>query len=119
MHLTPTQQSYRARLTAESDQQQPAPAFEPVHAGPLKGGEQKVYRFPNGYGASVVRHAFSYGGETGHWELAVIRFKGESNDNFTLVYNTPITDDVIGYLSDKHVAETLVLIAELPAPEAA
>ncbi|WP_249182454.1 hypothetical protein [Burkholderia ambifaria] len=41
----------------------------------LNGGEQKVYRFDNGYGASVVRHQYSYGGDRGQWELGVVKFE--------------------------------------------
>lgn len=106
-------------LDPDATEQQPPATFEPAIIRKLHRGEQKVYRFPNGYGASVVRHRHSYGGATGHWELAVIRFPGAASDEFDLVYDTPITDDVIGYLSDAHVAETLVLIAALPAAEAA
>jgi hypothetical protein len=55
-------------------------------------GVQHVYKFENGYGASVVKHDFSYGGKDGLWELAVL----DSEDE--LCYHTPITQDVIGYL---------------------
>jgi hypothetical protein len=55
-------------------------------------GVQHVYKFENGYGASVVKHDFSYGGKDGLWELAVL----DSDDE--LCYHTPITQDVIGYL---------------------
>ena len=35
-------------------------------------GIQRIYKFDNGYGASVVKHKYSYGGDKGLWELAVI-----------------------------------------------
>ena len=70
-------------------------------------GVQKIYHFPNGYGASVVRNPFSYGGEMGLWEIAVL----DEYDNLT--YETPITDDVIGYLNDDEVIEVLNKIKEL------
>ena len=38
------------------------------------GGIQKLYKFDNNYGASVVHHSYSYGNEDGLWELAVIEF---------------------------------------------
>jgi hypothetical protein len=49
--------------------------------------------FPNGYTASIIRTQYSYGGEEGLYEVAVIDAEGQ------LDYTTPITDDVIGYLT--------------------
>lgn len=74
------------------------------------GGVQKVYKFDNGYGASVIRNQFSYGGPEGKWELGVLEFEGE---NWYLTYDTPITTDVIGYLSWAEVEELLEKIASL------
>jgi hypothetical protein len=79
----------------------------------LMGGTQKVYRYPNGYGASVLQHMYSYGGNEGLWELAVIMFPTKSDKNYSLTYRTPITDDVMGYLSWDAVEETLKRIEEL------
>lgn len=71
-------------------------------------GTQDIYRFDNDYGASVVRHRFSYGGDQGLFELAVIEFESsKSNKHYRLVYNTPIADDVIGYLTKKEVNQIL------------
>lgn len=70
-------------------------------------GDQYKFTFANGYGASVIRHDFSYGHEAGKWELAVLK-----DDRCT--YDTPITDDVIGWLSEADVAEKLHAIAALP-----
>ena len=69
------------------------------------GGIQKIYKFDNGYGASVIRHEFSYGHEDGLWELAVLHFSDD--DDWNIDYSTPITDDVLGYLSDEDVERTL------------
>ena len=33
------------------------------------GGPHKVYKFPNNYGASVIKNPYSYGGEQGLWEV--------------------------------------------------
>lgn len=79
------------------------------------GGEQRVFRFANGYGASVVRFRGSYGHQSGFFELAVIEFTGPDADDFNLVYDTPITDDVIGWLSEDAVQETLDEIQALPS----
>lgn len=73
----------------------------------FKGGLQRIYEFKNGYGASVVMHNGSYGGNKGLWELAVL---DESGD---LCYHTPVTQDVIGHLTDTKLQEILKEISEL------
>ena len=75
-------------------------------------GIQKVYKFENGYGASVVCHDGSYGGPyvkdgINLWEIAVL----DSEDKIT--YHTPITQDVIGYCDDAEVEKVLKEIGEL------
>lgn len=87
---------------------EPAP---PIETRRINGGVQAIYRFKNGYGASVVRHSFSYGGGAGLWELGVTKASG---DDWHLTYETPITDDVIGHLSEIDVAKHLHAIAALP-----
>lgn len=81
--------------------------FTPVSVSPLHGGVQKIYRFANGYGASVVRHAYSYGGPNGSWELAVL------DENDDLCYDTEITSDVIGWLDEADVDVILAQIERL------
>lgn len=68
------------------------------------GGVSYIFRFDNDYGASVVKHDFSYGNEEDLWELAVIKWSG---DDWDLDYDTPITGDVEGYLTDEDVRELL------------
>jgi hypothetical protein len=75
------------------------------------GGVKREYRFQNGYGASVVCHEYSYGGRDGLWELAVLKYDG---DKPALCYDTPITSDVVGYLSDDEVDALLDQIEALP-----
>jgi len=77
----------------------------------LNGGSQIIYRFPNGYGASVVRSQYTYGGDKGLFELAVLTFDG--NGNWHLTYETPITNDVLGHLSVSDVDFQLDQIAAL------
>lgn len=87
---------------------------EPYDARPLESGAvQKLYRFANGYGASVVKGEYTYGGDEGLWELAVLTFKTEDN-NSRIAYDTPITSDVEGYLTDEKVEELLTEIENLP-----
>lgn len=78
----------------------------------LNGGTQVVHRFENNYGASVVRHNFSYGGEDGLFELAVLTFASEAND-YELTYGTEITDDVLGYLTEDDVESLLKRIEKI------
>lgn len=87
--------------------------MKPVIDRPLNGGTQKIYRFKNDYGASVVSHPYSYGGDRGLWELAVIQFDGEANDSFKLCYSTEITSDVEGYLEWDDVKMLLNRIEQL------
>ena len=63
--------------------------------------------FDNGYGASVVVGPHTYGGEDGLYELAVL----DSNGNLT--YETPVTGDVEGYLSEDDVTKLLEQIQNL------
>ncbi|MBN4910772.1 hypothetical protein IDG46_12565 [Staphylococcus sp. EG-SA-13] len=69
-------------------------------------GIQYLFSFPNGYGASVVRNSFTYGGKRGLYELAVI-FDSD------LCYDTEITDDVLGRLTVEDVLNTLERIKKL------
>jgi len=77
----------------------------------IYGGVQKIYKFPNNYGASVVRHSFSYGHADGLWEIAVILF--DDDGTWDITYDTPITDDVLPNLTDDGVTEALSKIKEL------
>jgi hypothetical protein len=63
--------------------------------------------FDNGYGASVVKHEHSYGGDKGLYELAVLGKDGQ------ITYDTPITNDVIGYLRDIDVTDVMEKIQQL------
>jgi hypothetical protein len=79
--------------------------FEPHAAG--MGGVMSRIQFENGYGASVVKTDYSYGGDRGLYELAVLDSDGK------LTYDTPITDDVIGYLRDIDVTDVMEKIQQL------
>jgi len=87
--------------------------YEPIDARPLESGAvQKVYKFDNNYGASVVKGEHTYGGDEGLWELAVVIF--DTSGGFNLCYTTPITSDVEGHLSDDEVEVLLAKIEALP-----
>jgi hypothetical protein len=63
-------------------------------------------QFDNGYEASVVKSEYTYGGKNGLYELAVFK-DGE------ICYDTPITDDVIGYLRPEDVTDVMAKIQQL------
>jgi hypothetical protein len=63
-------------------------------------------QFDNGYEASVVKSEYTYGGKDGLYELAIFK-DGE------ICYNTPITDDVIGYLTTQEVTDLMEQIQKL------
>lgn len=69
-------------------------------------GVQARVAFPNGYGASVIRGPYTYGGPEGLYELAVLQ-------DGKLCYSTPITEDVIGHLTEAQVMELLQQIEAL------
>lgn len=70
-------------------------------------GVQYHYKAENGYGASIIQTIYSYGGKEGLWELAILDSDGQ------ITYNTAITNDVLGYLSEEDVNETLEKIKNL------
>lgn len=85
----------------------------PVFSGAGFGGAYRYkFRFPNGYGASlIIGGIMAYGG----LELAVIEFGSDDDEDFDLVYDTPITSDVVGYISGPTEVEDLLdRIAALP-----
>ena len=94
----------------------------PICTQEKNGGIQRFFKFNNGYGASVIRHDSSYGSEKGLWELAVLS-GGHRQGNFDtlgaenilkgyiLDYSTPITNDVLGHLTEEEVQSTLTEIS--------
>lgn len=66
--------------------------------------ESRRFRFPNGYGASVVWHGRCW---CGLYEVGVL-------DDDRPCYTTPIANDVIIELDEAQVIDTLTRIAALP-----
>ena len=73
----------------------------------LIGGIISRIMFENGYGASIVKGPHTYGGDEGLYELAVLDSEGK------LTYETPITDDVEGYLTEDEVTKLMEQIQNL------
>ena len=56
----------------------------------------KIYRFPNGYGASVVANPKKKGFEAGGFRLLVIHFESGPPENaYRVDTSTPITESVL------------------------
>ncbi len=81
--------------------------FEQINDTPFMVGKKARMSFDNGYGVSVVSHTYSYGGKRGLYEVAVLGSDGD------LTYDTPVTNDVIGYLSEKGVSDVMKKVQEL------
>ena len=81
--------------------------FFPINDAPFMVGKKARMHFENGFGVSVVSHSYSYGGRDGLYEVAVL----DSDDNLT--YDTPVTNDVIGYLTEEDVTDVMKQVQEL------
>ena len=72
--------------------------FKSFKSKHLNGGIGYTKFFDNGYGVSIVKHSFSYGNKNGLWELAVLE---GSEENWDICYDTEITNDVLGHLTEQ------------------
>jgi hypothetical protein len=79
----------------------------------INNGMQIVFRFDNNYGLSVVSHSFSYGNKQEKFEIAIIKFNSEDDDDWNITYDTPITDDVLGYQSKGDTLDVIRKTIEL------
>ena len=80
--------------------------FIKLDDGFMKGVQCRMM-FENGFGVSVVSHTYSYGGKDGLFEVAVLDKDGD------LTYNTPVTNDVVGYLNPDEVTEIMEEVQNL------
>ncbi len=79
---------------------------------------QKIYRFLNDYGASVIKEEigrFNYDSynDLDTFKLAVLRFLSADNDDFEIIYDSGINVANLRYLTAEQVEETLAKIKEL------
>jgi hypothetical protein len=81
--------------------------FKKIEGNPFQTGVKSRMMFENGFGVSVVSHTYSYGGKDGLFEVAVLDEDGD------LTYNTPVTNDVVGYLTPDEVTEIMEEVQKL------
>ena len=68
---------------------------------PMGNGVISRTHFENGYGVSIAKHEYSYGGKDGLYELAVLK------DDEIHYENSVANGDVRGYLTQEEVNELL------------
>lgn len=68
--------------------------------------KQAEINFDNGYGVSVITGRNAYSDDSRPYELAVLK-------NESLDYTTTITNDVLGYLTDKKVTSIMAKVQKL------
>ena len=96
-------------------------SFKDIEFKPHKYGEglHGLIFFENGYGVSVVRYKNFYLNKNGYssytsndseWEVAVIY---GNQKNWEISYNTHITDDVLGHLTEGEVDWVMIQVQEL------
>ncbi|GAA3305983.1 hypothetical protein [Nonomuraea dietziae] len=88
-----------------------ADPFRPVLASATDGRVHHVYRFANGFGASIVRAT-----ERSGVELAVVTWEStaSADDDYHVTDQTPITNDVVARLTPEELTDLLVRIHALP-----
>jgi hypothetical protein len=68
------------------------------------GGIHATMDFENGFGVSVVQSPYTYGGDRGLYELAVIK-------DGDIHYDNPVAKgDVVGYLRPEDVTDAMLVI---------
>jgi hypothetical protein len=76
---------------------------------------QRIYKFPNNYGASIVwggsLQTAIRGNADSPYELAVIRFVDE--EDYYLDYTTPLGNDVFRHLNEEQIRDLLKQIKNL------
>lgn len=118
------------KINLMRDEEGFAPMIEPSY-----NAAHYTFAFPNGYGASVSKVTeITCGWDRDLWEVAVLTVDRIENKDwrpeyletwgrkpiewdYNITYNTPITNDVIGYITDEEVRNVLKQIKNLPNRE--
>lgn len=74
---------------------------------------QYIFKFPNNYGASVIKGPGTFGYKYDLWEVGVLWWDKDGRGG--LCYDTEITNDVLENLSDEevlHILDKIMLLKE-------
>lgn len=75
-------------------------------------GSRVHVKFSNGWGLSIIRHSYSYGGTHGLFEVAATSPDGQID------YHNPVTpDDVVGWLTAEDVVGKMRSLSSYSAEE--
>ena len=107
--MTKTRTKFRVKLAKKYRKNIIKNSFNPVEQQNLE-RLHIIFKFQNGYGASLLCCSGSYGSELGLYEMAVLIFKG---DEWDFCYDTEITNDILGHLSEDNVIDYLEQIKSL------
>jgi len=83
------------------------PDIDFAFMGNIREAKYAKIGFDNGHGASILCGDMFYSNGVDTYELAVM-------NNNEICYDTPITDDVCGYLNQDELMQTLEDISKLP-----
>lgn len=84
--------------------------FEPHPYMRISFTHQALMFFANGYGVSVLIGGQGYDEGSTPYELAVLEGNAK---NWDLCYDTPITNDVLGYLTPEEVTDYMIEVQKL------
>jgi hypothetical protein len=77
---------------------------------PSIGGEQRIYRFADGHGLSLINSSMAHSYPFA-WEAAVLKVVKDDGTHEGLTYDTPLTQDVEVFNSDEEANEFIKLAA--------
>jgi len=75
--------------------------------------ERRLFRFLNGFGASIIRF-----NDDMMWELAVLECTSVENDEWTVTYDTGIMGDFLPHKTDCEITSLLNKISNLKMKKA-
>ena len=76
--------------------------------------QKALIRFENGYGVSVLTGAGALATIEKPYELAVIKYQNDNDNDYQIIYPTLFNSDVIPCLTSEEVTQYMDIIQSLP-----